>query len=546
MAQLKSSVVQGSLRVTDTTYTNDLNISSVTASKIAKIDANKNLTSDDLTASEIPNLSTDKLTSGTLGVARGGTGAASFTANSLIMSGSTTTAALTTRSITDNSSASAISTGTSIPTERDIYYGLPTINNSHAYTSSTTIYAPTGAGTANQILVSAGGTSAPTWKATANGAAYATSANGALTFGTLPIAQGGTGITTTDPHKVLIGPSSGTTAAAPTWRTIVAADLPTATTSALGIMQVSTGLSVSSGAVSVAYGTAASTALQGNQNLFKLNNSNKTAASAASFYAPTAGGTAGYILIGAGTTSAPIWNGALTLSGTAASTWTATFKGQIIGTSDYSYGDTLPTGTQTTGRIFFQTATTEYELPSGGSSGQLLVKTGSSQTAVAWSNTVSSLTVNGTVNAYQVYNAVWNDYAECRQSSEIEPGRVITETYNGNMELATQRLMPACKVISDTYGSLMGKSETAQTPIAVAGRVLVYPYKEREAYHLGDAVCSAPDGTVDIMSREEIRDYPERIIGTVSEIPNYEIWYAGGKEQPIEISVNGRIWIYVR
>jgi hypothetical protein len=32
MAQLNSSVVQGSLRVTDTTYTTDLNLSSATAS----------------------------------------------------------------------------------------------------------------------------------------------------------------------------------------------------------------------------------------------------------------------------------------------------------------------------------------------------------------------------------------------------------------------------------------------------------------------------------------------------------------------------------
>jgi hypothetical protein len=106
--------------------------------------------------------------------------------------------------------------------------------------------------------------------------------------------------------------------------------------------------------------------------------------------------------------------------------------------------------------------------------------------------------------------------------------------------------MPACKVISDTYGSLMGESDTAKTPIAVAGRVLVYPYKNRESYNLGDAVCSAPGGTVDIMSREEIRDYPERIIGTVSEIPTYNTWYAGNKDNPTNVSVNGRIWIYVR
>jgi len=52
-----------------------------------------------------------------------------------------------------------------LPTERDIYYGLPTINNSHSYTSSTTIYAPTAGGTANYVLWGNGTTAAPIWKA---------------------------------------------------------------------------------------------------------------------------------------------------------------------------------------------------------------------------------------------------------------------------------------------------------------------------------------------------------------------------------------------
>ncbi len=73
-----------------------------------------------------------------------------------------------------------------------------------------TIYAPTAGGTTNQILVSAGSTSAPTWKATANGAAYATAANGALTFGTLPIAQGGTGKTSWDINKITYASAANT------------------------------------------------------------------------------------------------------------------------------------------------------------------------------------------------------------------------------------------------------------------------------------------------------------------------------------------------
>ncbi len=131
--------------------------------------------------------------------------------------------------------------------------------------------------------------------------------------GTLAIGHGGTGITTTDAHKVLIGPSSGN-AAAPTWRTIVAADLPTATTSALGIMQVGTGLGVSSGTVSVSYGTSANTALQGNASLVKLNGLTKTAASMADFYAPTSAGTNGQFLKSVGS-GEPTWS-ALPTAGT--------------------------------------------------------------------------------------------------------------------------------------------------------------------------------------------------------------------------------------
>ena len=160
---------------------------------------------DTIDAADVPNFSASKITSGTLGVARGGTGAESFTANSLIMSGSTTTAALTTRSITNNTSNTAITnSNTNIPTMNTIYYGLATINNA-SQSRATGIYAPTSAGTANQLLVSAGGTSAPTWLATASGAAYATSANGALTFGALPIAQGGTGATTADNALINLG-----------------------------------------------------------------------------------------------------------------------------------------------------------------------------------------------------------------------------------------------------------------------------------------------------------------------------------------------------
>jgi hypothetical protein len=41
------------------------------------------------------------------------------------------------------------------------------------------------------------------------------------------------------------------------------------------------------------------------------------------------------------------------------------------------------------------------------------------------------------------------------------------------------------------------------------------------------------------MTREEIREWPDRIIGLVSEIPEYEYW--GDSNIP----VNNRIWIKI-
>lgn len=80
-----------------------------------------------------------------------------------------TLAAACAKGVTDSSSASAISTGTSLVTERDVYYGLPIINNSHSYTSSTAIYAPTSGGTLGYELIGNGITAPPVWKAPSYG-----------------------------------------------------------------------------------------------------------------------------------------------------------------------------------------------------------------------------------------------------------------------------------------------------------------------------------------------------------------------------------------
>lgn len=151
---------------------------------------------------------------------------------------------------------------------------------------------------------------------------------------------------------------------------------------------------------------------------------------------------------------------------------------------------------------------------------------------------------NGHFYSVAVHSAVWNDLGEMRKSNVDEPGRVIEPSGN----FTTSRLSAGCRIVSDTYGFLLGETENKenQSPVAIAGRVLAYTYRDKSEYKIGDAVCSAPGGTIDIMTREEIMMYPDRIIGIVNEIPDYDIWepsLTGGREP---VHTNGRIWIDVR
>lgn len=132
--------------------------------------------------------------------------------------------------------------------------------------------------------------------------------------------------------------------------------------------------------------------------------------------------------------------------------------------------------------------------------------------------------------------AAWNDFAEFRSSEVYEPGRVICENGDGTLSLAQKRLQPGAEVISDTYGFAIGETEQCQTPVAIVGRVLAYPYGQ---INVGDPVCAGPNGTVSAMTREEVKEYPDRMIGIVSEIPTYKYWND-------IVKVNGRIWIRIK
>ena len=147
----------------------------------------------------------------------------------------------------------------------------------------------------------------------------------------------------------------------------------------------------------------------------------------------------------------------------------------------------------------------------------------------------------GVVNC-ALYGAVWNDYAEFREyndSTEPPYGRVVIENGDDTLSLSTKRLQCGGNICSDTFGFAIGETDQCKMPIAVSGRALVYTYEDRNTYQPGEALCTGPNGTVSRMTREEIKEYPDCIIGYVSAIPTYERWGTGNVE------VNGRIWIKV-
>ena len=114
-----------------------------------------------------------------------------------------------------------------------------------------------------------------------------------------------------------------------------------------------------------------------------------------------------------------------------------------------------------------------------------------------------------------VQGAAWNDYAEYRPyiGDKPEPGRIVCDNGDGEVELASEKYQPCGHIVSDTYGQIIGDDNKQSIPIAVAGRALVY-IKQGYA-DVGDCICAGKYGLGEKMTRQEIANYPDRIVGVV-------------------------------
>ncbi len=166
MAQLKDLLVAGDSRFIGNIYGN-LTGNADTATKWANavsliVDLGK---TSALSLQGGEDTSVNSLTiglTGYLGVAQGGTGRYTLDSGKVLVGDGTNAVAF--RAITNNTSATAAAQNTNLITSNTLYYALPTLNGSKGYTSNSTYFAPTSAGTKDYVLVSSGsGTTAPTW-----------------------------------------------------------------------------------------------------------------------------------------------------------------------------------------------------------------------------------------------------------------------------------------------------------------------------------------------------------------------------------------------
>ena len=152
------------------------------------------------------------------------------------------------------------------------------------------------------------------------------------------------------------------------------------------------------------------------------------------------------------------------------------------------------------------------------------------------------LAVDGIKSATGVYNAVWNDLADCipvDDECKVEPGYCYC--FDGEKYYkATKDLDEGIVGIdSDTYGMNMGhKPGLNQMDVAVAGFVLAYVDRE---YKPGTPLTCTENGYLTEIKKEDKIEYPERIVATYWKSEPADEWGSDSRK----VKVNGRKWVKV-
>jgi len=135
------------------------------------------------------------------------------------------------------------------------------------------------------------------------------------------------------------------------------------------------------------------------------------------------------------------------------------------------------------------------------------------------------LNYDGYFYATRVYNAVYNDYAECFKAAEYEniPKNRIVELKNNKVYIASPESNAVIGVVSDSYGYMLYGSEEEiksglKIPVGMAGTLFVDSEDNVDAININKFVCSGIDGKARVINFGEAYKYEGCIVGKIIDI----------------------------
>ena len=143
-----------------------------------------------------------------------------------------------------------------------------------------------------------------------------------------------------------------------------------------------------------------------------------------------------------------------------------------------------------------------------------------------------NISATGTFTASRVYNAVYNDYAECFKNSNLiykeVLHRIVEIDDNECVRLATKNSYRVIGVVSDNYGHLLsGLEEDIESgkkiPVGLAGTLYVYTLDDINTKNIGKFVCADNNGYATVAGKNSEGTIVGKIIGFNLEYHQYKI-----------------------
>lgn len=157
-------------------------------------------------------------------------------------------------------------------------------------------------------------------------------------------------------------------------------------------------------------------------------------------------------------------------------------------------------------------------------------------------NVAGGILAVGGIKGASIYNAVWNDLADCipvDDECKVEPGYCYC--FDGERYYKSTKYLDdgIVGIDSDTYGMNMGhKPGLNQMDVAVAGFVLAYVDRE---YKPGTPLTCTENGYLTEIKKEDKTEYPERIVATYWKSEPTDEWGSDSRK----VKVNGRKWVRI-